>query len=81
MTLAQQGETDRRALYKQAHAALDAAHQACFGHSERDALGMSHGPFSGVNQALGIIARLEDENWRLRLLIEELQAKGDLPTT
>ena len=41
-------------------------HDACLKHPERDVLGMSHGPFSGANEALGIIAQLEDENDRLR---------------
>lgn len=45
--------------YNQAREALDAAHQACFNHPDRGVVGMSHGPFSGVNEALGIIARLE----------------------
>jgi hypothetical protein len=41
-------------------------HDSCLKHPERDVLGMSHGPFSAVNEALGIIAQLEDENTRLR---------------
>lgn len=52
--------------YDRASQALDAAHKACFRHPDRDILGMSHGPFSGVNEALGIIATLETENIRLR---------------
>ena len=46
--------------------ALEALQQACFGHPGRDVLGMSHGPFSGVNVALGIIDYLERDNARLR---------------
>jgi hypothetical protein len=55
-----------RPHYDRALKALQAAHDACFNHPERGALGMSHGPFSGVNEALGIIAELEAENRRLR---------------
>lgn len=53
-------------LYDRALDALRAAHKACFEHEGRDVLGMSHGPFSGVNVALGIVAQLEDENKILR---------------
>ena len=49
-----------RHFYKQAQEALDAAHKACFNHPDRGVIGMSHGPFSGVNEALGIIATLEE---------------------
>ncbi len=56
-------------LYTKALAALSAAHQACFDHPDRDVLGMSHGPFSGVNEALGIISLLEEENIKLRALL------------
>lgn len=52
--------------YDLALEALQAAHNACFNHSERDVLGMSNGPFSGVNTALGIIYKLETENKLLR---------------
>lgn len=55
-----------RPYYDRALNALNAAHTACFKHPERDVLGMSHGPFSGVNEALGIVALLEEENQRLR---------------
>jgi hypothetical protein len=41
--------------------ALKAAHQACFKHEDRPILGMSHGPFSGVNVALGIVVSLETQ--------------------
>lgn len=55
-----------RPLYTKALYALQAAHDACFKHPERGVLGMSHGPFSGVNEALGIIASLEEENIALK---------------
>jgi len=67
-----------RALYKKALDALNEAHKACFNHPDRPLLGMSHGPFSGVNVALGIIARLEDENDLLRQKYNaKLSASGD----
>ena len=50
-----------RPYYDRAYKALQAAHDACFNHPERNVLGMSHGPFSGVNEALGIIAELESK--------------------
>src|ERR1051326_1960928 len=53
-------------FYIKANKALDEAHKACLGHLDRDVLGMSSGPFSGVNEALGIIKKLEDENRLLR---------------
>lgn len=55
-----------RPHYDRAWKALQAAHDACFKHPERDVLGMSHGPFSGVNEVLGIVSMLEEENKRLR---------------
>lgn len=48
-----------RPYYDRACKALQAAHDACMGHPGRDVLGMSHGPFSGVNEALGIVSELE----------------------
>ena len=53
------GGRPRRYYYRLAREALDAAHMACFRHPERGPIGMSHGPFSGVNVALGIVATLE----------------------
>lgn len=50
----------KRPYFDKARASLDEAHKACFNHPDRDVLGMSYGPFSGVNQALGIIAELEE---------------------
>jgi hypothetical protein len=52
--------------YNQALKALQSAHDACFKHPGRSILGMSSGPFSGVNEALGIIATLERENNALK---------------
>lgn len=66
-----------RPQYDRAYKALKAAHEACFKHPERDVLGMSHGPFSGVNEALGVIAILEEKNQKLeralQRAIDELQ--------
>ena len=63
-----------RPFYNKALKALQAAHDACFKHPVRDVLGMSHGPFSGVNEALGIVAILEAENARLRA-VEKAKAQ------
>ena len=59
------GQRPDSPYYNQAQAALEDAHKACLDHPDRGVLGMSHGPFSGVNIALGIIAHLEDELRRL----------------
>ena len=64
-----------RPHYDKAWEALKEAHAACFNHHERGQVGMSHGPFSGVNIALGIIAELEDENAALRMMIEEYKSR------
>jgi hypothetical protein len=61
-----------RPYYSKASQALEAAHRACFNAPGRDILGMSHGPFSGVNVALGIVHVLEEENKRLRMQIKAL---------
>ncbi len=63
-----------RPYYGRALIALQAAHDACFNHPGRDVLGMSYGPFSGVNEALGIVDELEAENKRLREWILKLAA-------
>lgn len=55
-----------RPHYDRAVKALQDAHDACYEHPARGILGMSHGPFSGVNEALGIVALLEEENRALR---------------
>jgi hypothetical protein len=64
--------TTGRPKYDQALRALQDAHDACFNHPGRDVLGMSHGPFSGVNEALGIITLLENENTMLRAQLRKL---------
>lgn len=66
-----------RPHYEAALAALQAAHDACFKHKDRGAIGMSSGPFSGVNVALGIVDTLERENQRLRkaLGIAQMEAQ------
>jgi len=60
-------------MYDEALKALENAHAACLRASQKsgDALGMSHGSFSGVNVALGIVFRLEAENDRLRDLVRD----------
>jgi hypothetical protein len=40
-----------RPQYDKAWEALKDAHAACFNHPDRGPIGMSHGPFSGVNVA------------------------------
>lgn len=64
-----------RPHYDKAWEALKEAYDACFNYADRGAIGMSHGPFSGVNVALGIIAELEDENAALRMMIEEYKSR------
>lgn len=54
--------TGDRPCYNQALEALQGAHKANFDHPDRDVLGMSSGPFSGVNVALGIVDNLERSN-------------------
>lgn len=66
-------EAPRRRFYNIALAALQDAHTACFKHPDRDVLGMSHGPFSGVNQVLGLIDELEAKLERLRFRERHLQ--------
>jgi len=56
-------------LYSKALNALRTAHEACFRSADRDVLGMSKGPFSGVNLALGIIKNLEEENTLLKATV------------
>lgn len=55
-------KNDSSISYNEALKALEKAHSACYKHPDRDVLGMSHGDFSGVNVALGIIKTLENEN-------------------
>lgn len=63
-----------RPRYDRAAKALQSAHDACF-KSNDSVLGMSHGPFSGVNEALGIIAELEEENAMLRRSLEKANGR------
>lgn len=56
-------------LYSKALNSLRTAHEACFRSADRDVLGMSKGPFSGVNLALGIIKNLEEKNTILKAAV------------
>lgn len=63
--------------------ALDKAHTACFKHPARDVLGMSSGPFSGVNYTLGAVMSLEasltlaqEECERLKLVLERIACRS-----
>lgn len=58
-----------RPEYHRALKALQAAHDVCFKHPERDVRGMSSGPFSGVNEVLGIVSRLETRDRFLTSLV------------
>ncbi len=62
-----------RPYYTQALKALTDAHSACHqawaSDPKQNPVGMSHGPFSGVNKALGIVDALEQENRRLKALL------------
>lgn len=49
---------NERDVYLYAFALLEGAHKACFKDSDRPVLGMSHGPFSGVNQVLSLVTKL-----------------------
>lgn len=64
-----------RVEYEKVSAALNAAHLACFNHPDRHPLGMSHGPFSGVNVALGTVAKLERDLWLAKKEAAELREK------
>lgn len=68
-----------RPYYNRALKILQAAHEACFKAPDRDGLGMSTGPFSGVNETLGIVDELERENRRLRDTIDRLRLKLEGP--
>jgi hypothetical protein len=54
-----------RPYYNKALKALNEAHKACYKCWEKDTdrnpVGMSHGPFSGVNEVLGIVSQLESD--------------------
>ena len=64
-------------LKTQALALLQDAHYACFNHPGRDILGMSHGPFSGVNRVIEIIGVLERENQRLKMKLSDQMGMPD----
>jgi len=66
-------------MYDQALKALESAHAACLRASQKsgDALGMSHGSFSGVNVALGIVFRLEAENMALKQSAQDRGERGE----
>lgn len=53
-------------VYNYAKGRLEAAHKACFENEKRPVLGMSHGPFSGVNDVLALVKLLAEENFRLQ---------------
>ncbi len=61
-------------LVAKARDALDAAHKACFNHPDRGPIGMSHGPFSGVNFALGVLATAGEANKALLARAEAAEA-------
>ena len=65
-----------RPHYDAALTALQGSFDACYEHPKRDVIGMSHGPFSGVNVALGIVDSLERENKALRARIRQLDAEA-----
>jgi hypothetical protein len=53
-------------IYDKVYDLLKEAHEVCLNHPDRPPLGMSHGPFSNVNQVLGIVGLLEEENIALK---------------
>lgn len=67
-----------RPYYDKALKALQEAHDACYKHKDRDLLGMSTGPFSGVNEALGIITILEEENYNLKQLLRSKKNEDNI---
>lgn len=72
--------TKERPLYNKALKALQAAHDACMKNKDT-VLGMSTGPFSGVNEALEIIAELEEKvmvaKWYSKLVYETPKSVDD----
>ena len=60
---------------------LHAAHKACFEAPDRDVLGMSYGPFSGVNKTLGIVMVMEDRIAELEALLRRIDAVTAWETT
>jgi hypothetical protein len=67
----------KRPYYDKALAALETAHKACFEHGDRGVLGMSHGPFSGVNEALGVVTTMEATIADLNAIITKQTAERD----
>jgi hypothetical protein len=63
-----------RPIYTACLQQLQAAHDACFAHSGRGVLGMSHREFSGVNYVLGQVLLLEEDNQRLRQELVKAQS-------
>lgn len=64
---------DERPYYDKALKALAEAHQALFKYLEKDVLAMSHGPFSGVNEALSLVLSLELLTVQQDEMIKELR--------
>lgn len=67
---------DAGELVRMARAALEEAHKACFNHPDRRPMGMSHGPFSGVNFALGALASVGTQNSAQKATISALVASN-----
>lgn len=64
-----------RQRYEFARSALQKAHDACMA-APGDVLKMSHGPFSGVNKALGLITMQETELDHVRMILAEISARA-----
>lgn len=62
---------------RRARELLQAAHDACFKALDRDILGMSSGPFSGVNEVLGLIAEMDSTLAAQAAQIASLSASRD----
>ena len=67
--------SDRCEYAQQARELMQAAHDACFKAKDRDVLGMSSGPFSGVNQVLGLIAMMDAKIAQQEIQIATLTTK------
>jgi hypothetical protein len=65
--------SDRSQAAQRARLLLQDAHAACF-KANTAVLGMSNGPFSGVNEVLGIIAEMDDEIQLQRERIKQLES-------
>lgn len=66
---------ERSEAARRARDLLQAAHDACFKAPHRDILGMSSGPFSGVNEVLGLIAGMDGKLAAQSAQIVSLSAK------